>query len=454
MAVTESGQRVRPAVRRAGIIAVIVLLPMALWSAWDYVEARRFARLVGSIKARGEPISTYRPTDPRVDSADNAARYYDAAGALLDRQDLYGLGGIAQGFRDGTTDRAALMARTRTWLDRNGEAERLLALGGAREFLGYRPGTEYNYRTDRMAGLGVLAGFRAYERANAGDGDGAARALIEAVKAARAIELRTFNFRSHAVFRALRNLDPVLAARPGIAALGDLQAAFQEHDRDAAIEDATLASRAYLIENFWDDARQWYARSALRANSVAEAVTRLVMRPWAANRLYAELTRVNAFVEKARRPWPERLLLDERPRAAERTPSGAFRQRDAFRIIADTIPSEAQGLGRTIARVRSACAAIAIERFRASGGGIPPTALADLVPTYLPAVPVDPFSGEPIMYVRRPDGYVVYSLGRDLKDDGGAVEGDAGPWGSLDMERSGQPADLGFRVTLSEERTR
>ncbi len=34
----------------------------------------------------------------------------------------------------------------------------------------------------------------------------------------------------------------------------------------------------------------------------------------------------------------------------------------------------------------------------------------------------DVFSGRPLRYVRRSDGYVLYSVGRDLKDDGGAPE--------------------------------
>ncbi|MEN6495908.1 MAG: hypothetical protein ABFD16_16625 [Thermoguttaceae bacterium] len=49
-----------------------------------------------------------------------------------------------------------------------------------------------------------------------------------------------------------------------------------------------------------------------------------------------------------------------------------------------------------------------------------PDDLSDLVPTYLPDVPKDPFSDEPLRYCREPDGgYRIYSVGSNGCDDGG-----------------------------------
>jgi len=42
------------------------------------------------------------------------------------------------------------------------------------------------------------------------------------------------------------------------------------------------------------------------------------------------------------------------------------------------------------------------------------------VPLYLDAVPKDPFDAEYLRYKRLEKGYVVYSIGTDLSDDGGA----------------------------------
>ena len=48
--------RLRRGFRRLAIAAFIVLMPLAAWSLWDYVEARRLAALVREIKARGETV--------------------------------------------------------------------------------------------------------------------------------------------------------------------------------------------------------------------------------------------------------------------------------------------------------------------------------------------------------------------------------------------------------------
>ncbi len=72
------------------------------------------------------------------------------------------------------------------------------------------------------------------------------------------------------------------------------------------------------------------------------------------------------------------------------------------------------------ARLRVAETALAIERFRLAHQNQLPDSLAALVPAYLKTVPTDPFDGQPLRYQGREKGYVVYSIGTDLKDNGGA----------------------------------
>lgn len=71
-----------------------------------------------------------------------------------------------------------------------------------------------------------------------------------------------------------------------------------------------------------------------------------------------------------------------------------------------------------IARRRTACGALAVERFRLARGFSPQT-LDELVPQFLPEVPQDPFDGMPLRYKHLPRGYVIYSVGPDGLDDGG-----------------------------------
>lgn len=86
-------------------------------------------------------------------------------------------------------------------------------------------------------------------------------------------------------------------------------------------------------------------------------------------------------------------------------------------------------------RTEAAIAAVAIERYRLAHGGALPASLETLVPRFLPAVPVDPFDN-PLRFRPLEVGYVVYSLGDDLQDDGGFDR-----WG-----QSGGREDVAFRV--------
>ena len=82
--------RVRPAFRLASILACVVLLPLALHAAWDYVEARRLSRRVEAIRARGERVhfGTYREGRPVTPEQKQASRYYGAAAILA--RDAFG----------------------------------------------------------------------------------------------------------------------------------------------------------------------------------------------------------------------------------------------------------------------------------------------------------------------------------------------------------------------------
>jgi hypothetical protein len=62
--------------------------------------------------------------------------------------------------------------------------------------------------------------------------------------------------------------------------------------------------------------------------------------------------------------------------------------------------------------------ALAVERYRRAQQRWPAT-LAELVPAYMPAVPIDPYSGSPLLYKVFADGVAVYSVSRNGVDDGG-----------------------------------
>ena len=73
-----------------------------------------------------------------------------------------------------------------------------------------------------------------------------------------------------------------------------------------------------------------------------------------------------------------------------------------------------------VAVARLNLAGTAIELFKEDRGRLP-TSLEELVPLYLDAAPLDPYTGQPLAYHAVGGGYALYSVGSDRHDDGGAL---------------------------------
>ena len=101
--------------------------------------------------------------------------------------------------------------------------------------------------------------------------------------------------------------------------------------------------------------------------------------------------------------------------------------RDALRFYfitddgTDTFPAleqahEAGTRGETKADLSQV--GIALSRYQKQNGNFPDS-LDPLAPDYLPALPADPYTGKPFVYRIDDEGALIYSLGKNLKDDGG-----------------------------------
>lgn len=90
-------------------------------------------------------------------------------------------------------------------------------------------------------------------------------------------------------------------------------------------------------------------------------------------------------------------------------------------LLAPPLSGPASGAAAADARHQLSLLALASCRWRAAHGAWPQT-LAALVPGHLPAVPADPFTGKDLRMTRDSSGrLVLYSVGPDLLDDGGAA---------------------------------
>jgi hypothetical protein len=102
---------------------------------------------------------------------------------------------------------------------------------------------------------------------------------------------------------------------------------------------------------------------------------------------------------------------------------------DSFRLLSrlqlpalDIVMRKA---ARCDAKIRDTQTSLAIERYRLANGKLP-NQLSDLVPTFLPSVPTDPFDGKPLRYKTLSKGYIVYSVGEDREDNGGVEKNNKG----------------------------
>ena len=91
---------------------------------------------------------------------------------------------------------------------------------------------------------------------------------------------------------------------------------------------------------------------------------------------------------------------------------------------------------RNLARLRTAQAAIAVERHRLKNNKLP-NSLDNLVPDYFESIPLDPFDGQHIRYKKLDSGYLIYSIGDDKIDDGGKER-------SQESKKSGSTWDITF----------
>ncbi len=89
------------------------------------------------------------------------------------------------------------------------------------------------------------------------------------------------------------------------------------------------------------------------------------------------------------------------------------------------------------ARLSCLLAALAAERYRIANKRWPKDS-QELVPAYLPEVPIDPFDGKPLKFAQREDGIVIYSVDKDGLDNGGDIHQQS-PEGD-------NPKDLGVRL--------
>jgi hypothetical protein len=139
------------------------------------------------------------------------------------------------------------------------------------------------------------------------------------------------------------------------------------------------------------------------------------------NRWLQELV-LPVFDASTGRVYPRRqAAAEEIQRQTQTTPYNFL-----AKLTLSIYPSISVRTAATEVALREAVVACALERFRLKRGGYPET-LRELLPDYLSEPVQDIFSDEALLYRREGGGsYILYSVGWNATDDGGAVATEPG----------------------------
>jgi hypothetical protein len=302
---------------------------------------------------------------------------------------------------------------------------------------------EWGYLTDLRNGFYILllraqAAFRAGREQEALDGAIQALRLGHAVQEAggtvdhylmgKAIKSMTYRAILKCIARAKLPPDGIVAIekklRPYIStkeALAEVLRA--EYASFSAGVDAVAAGRSSAYElfgwpppgNLGDRLEDFILRQGrlFKPNRTrrlaAEAVRRMVED---IGKPEAERRGLNLPFPNANRIFGIDLAQDSTGNRACHRRFGSLMGIESFRVLANVDLASARTL-------------IALRAFQLRRGKLP-SALAELVPDFLEEIPIDPFDGKPIRY--SPEKKILWSVGVDLEDSGGASKNDDGKW--------------------------
>jgi hypothetical protein len=138
------------------------------------------------------------------------------------------------------------------------------------------------------------------------------------------------------------------------------------------------------------------------------------------------LSFLRELVASSRESWPAALDGAEQSERRLQQLAGTRNPLDRYNamvtlLILPATKTSFEATGRNLALREAVRCAIAAERHRLAHGKLP-AKLADLLPEFLPAVPSDPFDGQPLRMLDRGEAVVFYSVGKDRKDDGGVEQ--------------------------------
>jgi hypothetical protein len=456
--------RPRKRLRLRRVLAILILVaavPIAAFILWGRIEAARLSRALDAVEARGELLDSNRLEPvPATEDQRQASHDYAEAGRLAAGAGGGQFNAIGKTIEEvcdlpaGDPGRVERLAALRRVEDPYAPALALLDRATALDAHGWderdRPNPQ-SLEAMQPRHLASVNALRIARYACGGDGEAAAAALLGTLRLHRVLSAALLSPVTLPTAHGLHSMLTLTA--PSEPALERIQDAYTAVADDRALERWMLASRArwvgFMLPGELSDAPPGYFD---RRISPLEMAASAMLRPLRDHGIVAELAEYGEAIDAAKQPWPASLDAVAALSRKYPTSRAASPRRRGFlevltrpfgaHVAAASLGGIAPPIAESLARTRASIAALAIARYRRTHDGATPAALRDLVPAYLAAPLVDPFTGSELLYRRDGARYKVYSVGFNRQDDGGAWEQRS----DLQIGRRGNPKDVGIAV--------
>lgn len=403
-------------------LVAFIALGLVIRAVFNYANGKKLERFLVQMKSEGIPL-TLKDIEPECDPRDNAAQYWKMAEAILsiEREDRTFLTQVIGDFFEDSPISKEKKERLRDLIAKNQDALNLILEASAKPCFKYEEQwgiLGYNLRTETAISLiqGTrLLGVDAVFKADDGNVEEAieqcltarrllklylrepflinylvATACMKQVAACLNKIISERNIETDLLRKILMEWDPS-PWREGLAW------SFKS-ERIFGLESALLFLSGEYEKDFFQGGRlyYWVFRPVYKSEIIwlmenYDLMLKAAEMPYYSSRDSIELEeRINSA------PWyyiMSRLFL---PNAVT-----VLFKRATLDAMFDT------------ARVGMAC-----KIYKNMYGDFPED-LSELAPEILEEIPVDPFTGHPLIYKKQDSGIMVYSIGSNLKDDGG-----------------------------------
>jgi hypothetical protein len=410
------------------VLLIVVAVVLAVRAVFNYTEGRKLTRTLAELKKQGIPLSAKDLAPPCPDE-DNAARLWKAAENLLtiEGEDRGILSKARTASAEGKPVEPAYRAALEQMIAKNEKVLELIrAMAGKSCFL-YRDRTSLLTEAKlpdaiKMIQATSLLGFDALFRAQGGDVPGAIDRIRLGLKFTPQVAQEGF-LMTHLIAGAdTRNLGNFLSGICNGQKIGDDTVVQLIGELDPApwrerVAGAIRGERVFFIE-----VGDLAMRSSLKDLDFIfgepfflKNIGTWIIRPVLKRDVRKALPIFQALEAQAKHPYFE-------SRAFLRGQEGGHRKRPWYAFLSKAMIGNFEAAFMKGAMLEASLLAartgLACRLFKSRTGAYPER-LEALVPGILKEVPIDPFTGKPFVYRREGEGFIVYSLGSNEKDDGG-----------------------------------